>query len=190
MPGKDTDLMERLRDGDLDAMSELVAMYQSEIVGYFYHHCWDQTEAEDLAQNVFIKVFKARERYEVKARVRTYLYRIAHNVWVDYLRRKKPQVSLDAEIGEDGACLKDLLADRPPAVEIGEEHRSLIRRRVEQALERLPPGQQDVFILANNHTMKYAEISRILGIPEGTVKSRMHGAVRLLRILLQDLVES
>ena len=189
MPGKDTELMERLRDGDMDAMTELVEMYQGELVGYFYHHCWDQAAAEDMAQNVFIKVFKARERYQVRARVRTYLYRIAHNVWVDHLRRKKNLVSLDAEVGGDGTALKNLIAAEQEDV-MGDDRSAQIRRRVKEAVAELPQGQQDVFILANNHEMKYAEISKVLGIPEGTVKSRMHGAVRTLRGKLKDLVDS
>ena len=64
-----------------------------------------------------------------------------------------------------------------------------IRSRIQESLDGLPEGQREVFVLANNHGMKYQEISEVLGIPEGTVKSRMHNAVRMLRDDLQDLVE-
>jgi len=180
-------IMERLRDGEMDAMAELVDRYQGELVGYFYHHCWDQMQAEDLAQTVFLKVFKARERYKVTAKLRTWIYRIAHNAWVDHLRRRRPAVSLDAERGENGGALKDILA-----AEDEEEHEDrddLIRERIRSAVSELPQGQQDVFILANNQDMKYQEIGHVLGIPEGTVKSRMHAAVRALRTQLRDLIE-
>jgi len=180
-------IMERLRDGEMDAMAELVDRYQGELVGYFYHRCWDQMQAEDLAQTVFLKVFKARERYKVTAKLRTWIYRIAHNAWVDHLRRRRPAVSLDAERGENGGALKDILA-----AEDEEEHEDrddLIRERIRSAVSELPQGQQDVFILANNQDMKYQEIGHVLGIPEGTVKSRMHAAVRALRTQLRDLIE-
>jgi RNA polymerase sigma-70 factor (ECF subfamily) len=185
----DVALMERLRDGDDQALDELVGRYQHELVGYFYHHCWDQLVAEDLAQTVFIKVFRARERYQVSAKVRTYLYRIAHNAWIDHLRRQRHHVSLEAEVGSNGLRLKDVVGDHGAGAPDLGPNRERLRTRIQAAVEELPAGQRDAFILANNQGLRYAEISDILGIPEGTVKSRMHAAVRTLRRSLADLVE-
>lgn len=184
----DTRIMRRMRDGDGDAIADLVERYQGELVGYFYHHCWDQLVAEELAQTVFIKVFRARERYERTAKVRTYLYRIAHNAWIDHLRRRKRHVSIDAEVGPGGLRLVDVLAgpDEDPERAGRDEN---IRRRIQEAVDRLPDGQRDVFVLANNQGLKYQDIGAILDIPEGTVKSRMHAAVRALRKHLADLIE-
>lgn len=185
----DTQVMECLRDGDDDALAIIVERYQNELVGYFYHHCWDQLTSEDLAQTVFIKLFRARSRYQITAKLRTYLYRIAYNAWVDHLRRQRHHASLDAQYGGDGPRLRDSLAD-PKALGAGNDvNTPYLRQRIQEAVERLPEGQQDVFILANNQDMRYQEISEVLGIPEGTVKSRMHAAVRRLRTDLADLVE-
>ncbi|MFW5751428.1 MAG: RNA polymerase sigma factor [Planctomycetota bacterium] len=190
----DTDalIMARLRDGEdeEEAAAALVERYQRELVGYFYHQCWNQTLAEELAQTVFIKIYRARRRWKATAKVRTYLYRIAHNAWIDHLRRSKNHVSLDAEMGGSGLRLVDAIAgdaapDRPDA-----EESQTIRDRVREAVEKLPEGQRAVFVLANNQEMKYQEISDVLDIPVGTIKSRMHAAVRTLRRLLADLVEA
>jgi RNA polymerase sigma-70 factor (ECF subfamily) len=188
-PAGDPDvlLMERIRDGDEEAVLGLVARFQHELVGFFYHLSWDQLIAEELAQDVFVNVFRSRARYQATAKVRTFLYRIAHNLWIDHLRRQKHHLSLDAEFGEQSLRLVDVLkAPDAPESDSGRDH--TIRTRVQEALANLPEGQREVFVLANNHGMKYSDIAAILHIPEGTVKSRMHHAVRVLRDELADLV--
>lgn len=186
----DSQVMERLRDGDNEALAIIVERYQDELVGYFYHHCWDQLTAEDLTQTVFIKLFRARERYHHSAKLRTYLYRIAHNAWIDHIRRQQHHVvSIDAEYGAHEGQLRNSLAD-PRAADPGDAGQNhLIRTRIHEAVESLSESQRSVFILANNQDMRYQEISEVLGIPEGTVKSRMHAAIRRLRELLADLVD-
>jgi len=191
MADDDVRIMERIRDDDRDAVVELVGRYQHELVGFFYHQCWDQLVAEELAQDVFVNVYRSRARYQPTAKVRTYLYRIAHNLWIDHIRRHKHHhnVSLDAEVGESALRLVDVL--KAPAEadhDVGEDDR--VRTRIQKAVAALPEGQREVFVLANNHGMKYQDIGQTLGIPEGTVKSRMHAAVRFLRDELHDLVES
>lgn len=184
----DIRIMERLRDGDCDAIGELVDRYQNELVGFFYHHVWNQIEAEELAQTVFINIFRARARYRVSAKVRTYLYRIAHNALIDHVRRRKRHLSLEAEVGAGGLTLRQVLpAEDAEYVDRDEQART--RERIRVAVEALPEGQRDVFVLANNQGLRYQEVGSVLGIPEGTVKSRMFAAVRSLRAALADLVE-
>ena len=186
----DVALMERIKNDDQEAVIALVERYQSELTGFFFHLSWDQLVAEELAQDVFVNVYRSRARYTATARVRTFLYRIAHNLWIDHLRRTRRHLSLDAEFGEDGPRLSDTIAAPDVSDHAGRvERESHIRDRVQQALELLPAGQREVFVLANNHDMKYHDIAAVLGIPEGTVKSRMHNAVRALRDELADLVE-
>lgn len=184
-------LMERIRDGDQEAVILLVERFQHELVGFFYHLCWDQLVAEELAQDVFVNVYRSRSRYQATAKVRTYLYRIAHNLWIDHLRRQRRHLSLDAELGEQSLRLINLLKapDEPDDLERSARDR-IIRNRVQEALGNLPDGQREVFVLANNHGMRYQDIASVLGIPEGTVKSRMHNAVRALRGELADLVDA
>jgi RNA polymerase sigma-70 factor, ECF subfamily len=189
MTDSDTLIMERIRDGDQEAITLLVQRFQNEMVGFFYHLCWDQLIAEELVQDVFVNVYRSRHRYQPTAKVRTFLYRIAHNLWIDHIRRQKHHLSIDAEFGERSLRLADVLkAPSEPDSET-EGRDELIRQRLQESLDALPEGQREVFVLANNHNMKYQEIAEVLGIPEGTVKSRMHNAVRSLRDELQDLIE-
>ncbi len=189
MSDSDQIIMERIRDGDQQAVADLVRRFQHELLGFFYHQCWDQLVAEELAQDVFVNVYRSRARYQPTAKVRTYLYRIAHNLWIDHIRRQKHHMSIDAEMGERSLKLADILK-APGSPDPEEETRdNEIRTRLQESLEGLPEGQREVFVLANNHGMKYQDIAEVLGIPEGTVKSRMHNAVRALRDDLQDLIE-
>lgn len=185
----DIRIMERIRDDDREAVVELVERYQNELVGFFYHQCWDQLLAEELAQDVFVNVYRSRHRWQATAKLRTWLYRIAHNLWIDHVRRSRHAgVSLDAEMGGGALRLVDVLPARAEP-DADREDGERVKTRIQQAVAALPAGQRDVFVLANNHGMKYQEIGDVLGIPEGTVKSRMHAAVRFLRDELQDLVE-
>ena len=191
MPDDDVRIMERIRDDDREAVVELVRRSQNELVGFFYHQGWDQLLAEELAQDVFVNVYRSRQRWQATAKVRTWIYRIAHNLWIDHCRRQRhAPVSLDADRGRDGALrLVDVLP-AAPAAELAEDGRDAqLRARIQQAVATLPDGQRDVFILANNQGMRYQEISAVLGIPEGTVKSRMHSAIRALRDELADLID-
>lgn len=182
--------MERIRDDDRQAVVELVDRYQHELVGFFYHQCWDQLLAEELAQDVFVNVYRARHRWQATAKLRTWLYRIAHNLWIDHIRRQRHgNVSLDAQVGGASLRLVDVLA-APAAVDPDAAGGEAVTARIQQAVSALPAGQRDVFVLANNQGMKYQEIAEVLGIPEGTVKSRMHSAVRTLRDELQDLIDA
>jgi RNA polymerase sigma-70 factor (ECF subfamily) len=185
----DAQLMERVRDGGQEAVLELVQRFQDELVGFFFHLAWDQLAAEELAQDVFINVWRSRARWVPTAKVRTWIYRIAHNLWIDHIRRQRRHLSLDATIDQDDSLrLVDLLPAPATAPDREERDRS-IRDRIRQALGDLPDGQREVFVMANDLGMKYQEIASILGIPEGTVKSRMHHAIRALREDLADLVE-
>ena len=183
----DVAIMERIKHDDQEAVIELVGRFQSELIGFFFHLSWDQLVAEELAQDVFVNVYRSRARYVATARVRTFLYRIAHNLWIDHLRRTRRHISLDAGYDEDSPRFGDRLAAPEVTNNAGRDQH--IRDRVQSALDLLPAGQREVFVLANNHGMKYHDIATVLGIPEGTVKSRMHNAVRALRDELSDLVE-
>ena len=184
----DEELMLRSGRGDTDAFEALVARHERGLVGYFHRLNWDRQRAEDQAQEVFIRLFMHARDYAPTARFTTYMYRIAHNYWVDDIRRAKKergQVSLDAH-DEEGTSLRELVvsgADDPRDRARKEE----VLDAVIAAVDTLPDEQKAVFVLAEVKEMRYADIAEVLGIPEGTVKSRMHGAVRRLRKRLADI---
>jgi len=185
----DVELMLRVREGDPEAFSDVVDRHQKPLLNYFYRLTWDRQRSEDLAQEVFLRLFKARASYSPQAKFTTYLYRIARNLWIDRYRSRKSspsETSLDGPIGREGGRelrLRDRIAapGRSPAEEAG--GRELVRA-LKSAVDELPEEQRQVFVLAQWKGLPYAQISEIMEIPEGTVKSRMHAAVKRLRGLL------
>jgi RNA polymerase sigma-70 factor (ECF subfamily) len=186
MDQTDVELMLRVRDGDPDAFRLVVDRHQRPLINYFYRLTWDRQRSEDLAQEVFLRLYRARDSYRPQARFTTFLYRIARNLWIDRYRSRKSapgETSLDAPTGRDGGrelVLRDRIAAsvRDPGDEAS--GRELVEA-LREAVDRLPEDQRQVFVLGQYRGLPYAEISEILSIPEGTVKSRMHAAVRRLR---------
>jgi RNA polymerase sigma-70 factor (ECF subfamily) len=184
--------MLRASRGDAGAYAELYDRWSGPILRYFWHRCWDRDAAEDLLQETFLRVWRAAPRYVVRARFSTYLFQVATNLWINerarFLRRPR-RVSLDAPRPggeeEEGASLADRLAgDGPSPPE--EAALSETGLRIRAAVDALTPKLRDVFLLAGFEERPYAEVGAILGIPEGTVKSRMWAAVRSLRARLGE----
>ena len=194
MTDSDSELMMRFRDGDDDAFRQLAQRYQRPLVNFFYRLTRDRFTSEDYAQEVFVRIIKAKARYKRMAKFRTWMYRIAKNYWIDRCRERAVapyMASLSAPVrgDEDGSrTLTDMVegtSPKPP----DELRRQEIGEAIVAAVSRLPEEQRLVFVLSENQGMKYAEISEVLEIPVGTVKSRMHSAVHRLRDLLKDVYD-
>ena len=194
MPELDSELMERFRDGDDDAFPLIVQRFQRPLVNFFYRLTWDRFTSEDYAQEVFVRLIRHRKSYQRKAKFSTYLFRIAKNYWIDRYRErvKAPKMtSLNLTVGTGegrGLSLGDMVEGKVPAP-AEELNRKEIGERLKDAVSRLPEEQRLVFVLAENQGLKYAEISEVMEIPVGTVKSRMHAAMRRLRELLKDVYD-
>jgi RNA polymerase sigma-70 factor (ECF subfamily) len=185
----DIDLMRRVATGEVEAFRQLVEKYQRSLLSFFFRLTWDYQAAEDCTQEVFLKLYRSRQRYEGTAKFTTFLYRIAKNCYLDFYRRQRHPtkvVSLQEPIRwqREGKTLEELLPRRgiPTAEEILEKREMI--QQFQRAIELLPEGQRLVFVMGEGQGMPYAEISDILGIPVGTVKSRMFNAVLKLRQLL------
>ena len=178
----DEELMLAAGRGRVEAFEALVGRYEAALVRYFFRCGWNRARAEDLAQEVFVKLYTHSRDYEPTAKFTTYLYRIAHNLWVDDCRRRRRergQVSLEAEDAE-GTRLREVVlsgADDPR----DEARKEEVVEAVIEAVDSLSDEHKAVFVLAEVEGMKYSEVAAVLGIPEGTVKSRMHAAVKRLR---------
>lgn len=182
------DLLERCRHGDPEAFDRLVIAWRPRMVQFFFRLCWDRHRSEDLAQDFFVKLLRAARRYRPEGRLGTFLYRIATNLWIDHYRAQKPRprlYSLEQPVFSDpeGSSAPGHEQHREPTPEARVEHeeeRALLR----SALENLTEPHRLVFELAVYQEMPYGRVSEVLGIPVGTVKSRMHNAVRALREVL------
>ncbi len=185
----DSELLMRLQRGDLAAFDALVERYERRLIGYFRSQGSDRQMAEDCAQEVFMRVFRAREAYSPDAAPSTFIFRIARNYWIDVFRSKRARPaerSLEPSADDSDAGLPavaDLVAGEVPAppVEVVDQED---KERLRAALLRLPESQRSVLSLAGGQGLKYEQVAEVLGIPVGTVKSRVHAAVSNLRRLL------
>jgi len=182
----DVELMAQFQQGNREAFEKLVMRHQVGVFNFFMRLMNSREAAEDQTQEVFLRLYLHAERYEETAKFTTYLYRIARNCWIDHLRRVRRRgrmQSLDRESAEGVNLYEQLAADtEAPDGRVEAEDRVGI---INGAIEALPEDQRVVFVLAEVQGMKYADIADTLGIPLGTVKSRMHVAVQRLRDYLQ-----
>ena len=178
----DEDLLTRFCKGQKEAFGVLVRRYERELFGYLRRYLGDSTLAEDVFQNTFLQVYVKSGQYEPGRPVRPWLYTIATNQAIDALRRnsRHQAVSLDqyreeSYEGEVHSLLETLEGRGPGPLDLaqGQERRERIRASV----DRLPDFLRQVLILAYYQGLKYRDIADIVGIPVGTVKSRLHAAL-------------
>jgi RNA polymerase sigma-70 factor, ECF subfamily len=182
----DDELMSVFQGGGNDAFCELVDRYQRPLVRFFMLRGRGAEEAEDCAQDVWRKIFRARHDYTARAQFRTYLFRVARNHLIDRMRTaeaRHPWLPFEEETaaGAMQGCA-DAARDGDP---IDHAAARELLERVHAALERLPEAQREVFTLAHLDELTYDEAADVLGVPVGTIKSRMFHAVRRLRELLK-----
>mgnify|MGYP000133980123 CR=1 FL=1 len=179
----DKELMVRARADDAGAFCALAARHHGWIERFLYHMTWDREQAEDGAQEVLVRVWLARERYQPIASFSTFAFTVARNWWRNLRARRtfRPRVvALEDQVGPKArALLRELTAlDDVPEREL---LRTYARFRIRRAIDALPEAQRVVFVLAHFEDLPHAQIAALLGIPEATVKSRMHHAYRKLR---------
>jgi len=181
---REVDYLARYQQGDAQAFRQLVDCYRDRMVQFFYRLCWDRDRAEDLAQDLFLKLLLGSKRYRPEGKLVTFVYRVATNLWIDHYRQARPRprfYSYDQAMlpDDDDAPRREFASDvATPAQQAADAEEKVVLRR---ALERLTEPHRIVFELAVYQQLPYAEISDLLGIPVGTVKSRMHNSVAALK---------
>lgn len=184
----DAELMRRFGEGDDEAFRRLVERHEKPLLGFFWRRCLDRALSEDCVQEVFLRLVRHRGSWRPEAKFTTYLYRIAENHWIDRYRSRRSapaEASIERLAQDEELDLLDAFSSRAPAP--GERAGQLeLGAKIRRAVARLTPEQRAVFALAETSGMRYEEIGRILGIPVGTVKSRMHAAATRLRELLAE----
>lgn len=181
----DAEIVQAVLDGDVNAFEALVLRYQKKVYNTVLRLAGDCAEAEDLSQEVFLKIFKGLSSFRGESSFSTYIYRVAANTAIDALRRREaPTVSLSTE-NEEGEEFELALPDAGPLpVEILESRER--RQAIRAAIDALPEHHRAVIVLREMDGMSYQDIAQAMGLTEGTVKSRINRARGRLRQLLLE----
>lgn len=187
-----TALVEQSKAGDVAAFDKLVRLYKDKIFSYVCRQTGNPLEAEDLTQEVFVRVFKSVARFRGASSFQTWLYRIASNLCVDALRRRRREerhaFSLDEPMsGEDDEMTREI-PDSGGTPETAVET-SELQAEVHRAVAGLSEKLRTVVVLFDLQGLSYEEISEVVGCPVGTVKSRLFNARGQLRNRLKSYVE-
>lgn len=185
----DEELMVAYRDGEVAAFELLVKRHQGPIFNFILRSTGRRDQAEELLQEVFLRIVKSAPKYEQTAKFTTWAYTIARNLCIDRARKAKKysEVSLDKHVGDDGegATFKDRLVDEEGGSATVDFDKQQFVGRLKEALEELPEDQRDVFVMREFSGLKFREIAEVLEVPVPTVKSRMRYALEALRGHLQ-----
>jgi RNA polymerase sigma-70 factor (ECF subfamily) len=187
----DEELVGKAVDGDRHAFESLVRRYQRSLVNHLFRQVGRQDSARDLAQDVFLKVYLSLSSFDPAYRFKTWLYRIASNCAIDFLRKRKPATcSLSHDPRDDrGGGLAMTLAGNGPGPDEVLRLREL-QGRLEVAVRKLPADFRQLILLRHHQHCRYNEIARITDLPIGTVKNRIFRARELLRVDLADLLNT
>jgi RNA polymerase sigma-70 factor (ECF subfamily) len=175
---EDSALMLRYRDGDVAAFEILYRRHKDSVFRYLLRLSQNQHTAEDVFQEAWGKIIKARRNYRPTAKFSTYLFRVAHNAFIDYVRRNKRHAN---DTGIDPDSRPDPGADPEQITES-----CLARRRLGQSLKLLPEEQRDVFLLYEEAELSIDDIAHVTGVNRETAKSRLRYAVAKLKASMAE----
>jgi len=178
MSPTDNELMEDVRDGRVEKLAVLFERYQAMLYNFFLRLTGNRAASEDLVQEVFMRVLKYRAGYMGESRFNVWLFQIARNAHVDYLRKRKGTLPLDDQHVETPSR-----EPRPEAAYEADREAELVRR----ALDRLPVQKRELLVLFRFQNLKLREISELLGCQVGTVKAQVHRALKDLSRIYLDL---
>jgi RNA polymerase sigma-70 factor (ECF subfamily) len=177
----DSELAARAAAGDGAAFRALVERHRSMVYRLAYQFAGNHYDAEDIAQDVFIKVFRSLDRFRYDAQLTSWLYRIVMNACIDHKRRHAPAGW--APFTEDAEFRMANTPEDGPGPE-DQAYGGQLGDVLQAEIARLPPGQRLVFTMRHHEGLKLSEIADALGLAEGTVKRQLHAAVHRLRAAL------
>jgi RNA polymerase sigma factor (sigma-70 family) len=173
-PMSDEELMSQVRSGVGEMLGLLFERYQTPLFNFYLKLTGDRTTSEDLVQEVFFRILKYRQSYRTETPFRAWMYQIARNARLDYLRRRRPETSWEPEMSP---------AIAPQDTAQQSQETALLYR----ALMRMPEDKREVLVLSRFQDLKYEEIAKLLDCETGTVKTRVHRALQELRDIFHEL---
>ncbi|CAG7652778.1 ECF RNA polymerase sigma factor SigW [Paenibacillus solanacearum] len=184
----DTRLAKLARGGDRAAFAELVELYRDKIFHLAYRMLHNRHEAEEIAQETFLRVYTNLDRYDENQKFSTWIYRIGTNLCIDRLRKRKATFSLDAELNEgEGGDWYNTLAS-PEESPDNQVVLSETQQQIRESIETLPEKYKAVVILRYLQDLSLQEISDVLSMPVTTIKTRLHRGRDFLRKKLEKLL--
>lgn len=177
---QDQALVERCLTGDARAFDELINRYKRQVFALIYRLIRNQSDAEDVAQETFIKAYRNLSSYDPAHPFLTWLFKIAHNSAIDFLRAQKPE-SLSIHDDDNPLDIEDTQISLEDKIEASSQ-----QELIEKVLSALPPLYREILVLRHQQELSYEEIAESLSIPVGTVKIRLF---RARDIMKQKLVK-
>ncbi len=182
VPYSDEDLMLDYAAGDAGAFASLYSRYKGPVYRYLYRLSMNEAVAEELFQDVWLKLIKASATYRVSASFRSYIYTLAHNVFVDHYRKQRQRLSFDHQHATKDAGNVSLTSENPELILQMQE----CQDSFDKALLQLPHEQREIFLLKEETQMSLQEIADTVGINYEAAKSRLRYAVTKLRAALNE----
>lgn len=187
----DPELVARCQHGDTQAFDELITKYRNRVYALIFNMVHNEQDAWDLAQDAFLKAWKSIQKFRGQSSFFTWIYRIATNVTIDWVRKRKMEggvefddtLNLEAEPGSTTLPKQEAA----PAEKMGHDE---IRQRIDAAIKRLSPEHRAVILMREIDGLAYEEIAEALGCSLGTVMSRLFYARKKLQSMLKDLHEN
>lgn len=184
----DQQLIQRVQSGDVGAFDLLIEKYKMRIYGVIYHMLGNHEDAADLSQETFVKAFKSIHSFRSKSNFYTWLYRIAVNSTLNFIKKKKDHFfslnEMDSSI-EDQPVLKELTCREGVNLSMDREE---LQEKLNEALQKLSKQHRTVVVLHDIEGMKHQEIAKILGCSEATARSRLFYAHQQLQALLANYI--
>jgi RNA polymerase sigma-70 factor (ECF subfamily) len=191
-PDPDALLMLRVKRGDRVAFTELVEKYKQPVMNLVYRTLHDETEAEDLAQVVFLQVYKSAKRYESRAKFSTWLFTIARNLCLNEIRRRSrhPADSLEEAHAEHEDQPRQQYEDKSSVAPPEKLLHGELAQKIEEALAGLPENQRTAILLCRQEELSYEEIAEILGCSLSATKSLIHRGRETLKEKLKPYLKT
>lgn len=188
----DAVLMLRVKRGDRDAFAALVEKYKQPLFNFIFRTLRDETEAEDVTQNVFLQVYKSRARYERTAKFSTWLFTIARNLCLNEIRRRSrhPADSLEEPHSEHEDQPQRQYEDRKVFLPAENVLHGELARKIEEALAELPENQRTAILLCRQDELSYEEIAEVLGCSLSATKSLIHRGRETLKEKLKPYLQT
>ncbi|HUA38757.1 MAG TPA: sigma-70 family RNA polymerase sigma factor [Candidatus Sulfopaludibacter sp.] len=191
-PDPDAVLMLRVKRGDRAAFAELVEKYKQPVMNLVYRTLHDETEAEDLAQNVFLQVYKSAKRYESRAKFSTWLFTIARNLCLNEIRRRSrhPADSIEEAHAEHEDQPRQQFEDKSSVAPPEKLLHGELAQKIEEALAELPENQRTAIWLCRQEELSYEEIADVLGCSLSATKSLIHRGRETLKEKLKPYLRT